>query len=129
MITNCLPYAIWVSVVATFVLVFFCMLKKGAFKHHEHQVGFGLTAVLVLFAVTLFTTGISVVASDIPTPVVIMNTRVQTFVLNTNKQLLFSLDLTGASNGPVTILRHVEFNFFGCTNKDCWIYDLPALKK
>ncbi len=94
MITNCLPYAVWISIIATCVLVFFCMLKKGTLERDESKVGFGVMSFIILLTLTFVTTNISVVATNTPTKAFISNTRVQTFVLNENKQLLFSLNLT-----------------------------------
>lgn len=122
MITNCVPFAIWISGLLTIVVFFIAFRKKDELTNFPD--------ILVYFFLSLMiSTGLSVILLTLPVvereskeEVIMKHTRVESLAF-TNGVIAKVFPLQkGATNGPHTIIKKEGLNFLESPVTSDYVY-------
>lgn len=123
MITNCLPFAVWISVIISTIIFIAFTFKKSWFQDGLGENGVLVIGLLVMIATTFVCATRVVALERFTIPVVIKNTKQETIAFDKDKNMICSFSRQpNSTNGFHRIIQQNYIGMFGDTVKIDYVY-------
>ena len=122
MITNCLPYSIWISLVISGLIFVVTALKKEWFKDSLGSSGILIIAIIGLIATTFICATRVVDLQQTLMVVKIVHTKNETIALSNDNSMICTFQPQNDTNRISRIVRRDYIGMFGETIKTDYIY-------